>query len=49
MNRKSPRRSPSFEQMLVGWDEICLQNEKFKNSLYNDLMEKAKLSKKELD
>ena len=28
----------NFEQMLVGSDEIYLQNEKFKRSSYNDLM-----------
>ena len=31
-------QSTSFEQMLVGWDEIHLQNEKFNWSLYNYLM-----------
>ena len=38
VNNNVPGRSTSFEQMLVVRGEICLQNEKFKSSLYNDLM-----------
>ena len=38
VNSNAPGRSTSFEQMLVGWDEIYLRNEKFKRSLYNHLM-----------
>ena len=34
----APGRSTSFEQMLVGLDEIYLQNDKFKRSLYDHLM-----------
>ena len=30
VNTNTPGRSTSFEQMLVGWDEIYLQNEKLK-------------------
>ena len=36
--------------MLVAWDEIYLQNENFKRSLYNHLKNKrTKLSKKRLE
>ena len=38
VNSNAPGRSTSFEQMLVGSDEIYLQNKKFKRSSYNDLM-----------
>ena len=38
VNSNAPGRSTDFEQILVGWDEIYLQNEKFKRSLYNHFM-----------
>ena len=38
LNSNAPGRSYSFEQVPVGWDEIYLQTEKFKVSLYNHLM-----------
>ena len=38
VNSNAHGRSNNFEQMLVGWGEIYLENEKFKRSLYNHLM-----------
>ena len=38
MNRNTPGRTTSFEQMFVGGDEIYLQKEKFKISFYSHLM-----------
>ena len=38
VNSNAPGRSTSFKQRLVALDEIYLQNEKFKRSLYNHLM-----------
>ena len=43
--RNAPGRRTSFKQMLVGWDEIYSQNEKFKSSLYNHLI-KNKIKQK---
>ena len=36
VNNNDLGRSTSFEQMLVGWDEIDLQNQKTKSSLSLD-------------
>ena len=38
MSNNAPGRSTSYDQLLAGWDEIYLQNEKFKSSLHNHLM-----------
>ena len=38
VNSNAPAKSTTFEQMFVRWDEIYLQNEKFKKSLCNRLM-----------
>ena len=47
VNSNVPGRSTGFEQMLVEWNEIYLQNEKFKISdHYTITWWKAKLSKK---
>ena len=38
VNENASGTSTTFEQMFLGWDEIYLQNEKFKCSSYNYLM-----------
>ena len=49
-NSNAPGKSTGFEQMFVGWDEIYLQNERLKRSLYNHLMKnKTKYKKTSLE